>query len=90
LFPQHLPILARVLSAAVNGIEAFPVEVEVSSGWGETIIVIIGLPRIAVNELPHFLRVRIPCYSTWRGRIERINRGRGGGYLAAAGVSSTR
>jgi hypothetical protein len=34
-------MLARVLSAAVNGIEAFPVEVEVNSGWGETIIVMI-------------------------------------------------
>jgi hypothetical protein len=29
-------MLARVLSAAVNGIEAFPVEVEVNSGWGDT------------------------------------------------------
>jgi hypothetical protein len=27
-------MLARVLSAAVNGIEAFPVELEVNSGWG--------------------------------------------------------
>jgi hypothetical protein len=35
-------MLARVLSAAVNGIEAFPVEVEVNSGWGDTVIVIIG------------------------------------------------
>jgi hypothetical protein len=34
-------MLARVLSAAVNGIEVFPVEVEVNSGWGDTIIVII-------------------------------------------------
>jgi hypothetical protein len=31
-FAQHPPMLARVLSAAVNGIEAFPVEVEVNSG----------------------------------------------------------
>jgi hypothetical protein len=35
-------MLARVLSAAVNGIEAFPVEVEVNCGWGDTIIVIKG------------------------------------------------
>ena len=33
-FAQHPPMLARVLSAAVNGIEAFPVELEVNSGWG--------------------------------------------------------
>jgi hypothetical protein len=27
-------MLARVLSAAVNGIEALPVELDVNSGWG--------------------------------------------------------
>jgi magnesium chelatase family protein len=43
-------MLARVLSAAVNGIEAFPVEVEVNCGWGDTIIVIVGLPDVAVKE----------------------------------------
>jgi magnesium chelatase family protein len=43
-------MLARVCSAAVNGIEAFPVEVEVNAGWGETIIVIVGLPDAAVKE----------------------------------------
>jgi hypothetical protein len=31
-FDQHPSMLARVLSAAVNGIEAFLVEVEVNSG----------------------------------------------------------
>jgi hypothetical protein len=35
-------MLVRVLSAAVNGIEAFPVEVEVNCGWGDTIVVMIG------------------------------------------------
>jgi hypothetical protein len=30
--PQYQPMLARVLFAAVNGMEAFPVEVEVNSG----------------------------------------------------------
>jgi magnesium chelatase family protein len=48
-------MLARVLSAAVNGIEAFPVEVEVNSGWSDTKIVIVGLPDAAVKE--------------WRGRF---------------------
>ena len=43
-------MLARVLSAAVNGIEAFPVEVEVNSGWGDTTVVIVGLPDAAVKE----------------------------------------
>jgi len=37
-------MLSRVCSAAVNGIEAFPVEVEVNAGWGDTLVVIVGLP----------------------------------------------
>jgi len=43
-------MLAKICSAALNGIEAFPVEVEVNAGWGETIIVIVGLPDAAVKE----------------------------------------
>jgi magnesium chelatase family protein len=43
-------MLARVCSAAVNGIEAYPVEVEVNAGWGNTVIVIVGLPDAAVKE----------------------------------------
>ncbi len=47
---QTCAVLSRVFSAAVNGIEAFPVEVEVNAGWGDTIIVIVGLPDAAVKE----------------------------------------
>jgi magnesium chelatase family protein len=43
-------MLAKVCSAAVNGIEAYPVEVEVNSGYGDTVIVIVGLPDTAVKE----------------------------------------
>jgi magnesium chelatase family protein len=43
-------MLAKVCSAAVNGIEAYPVEVEVNTGYGDTIIVIVGLPDAAVKE----------------------------------------
>src|SRR5678815_2525239 len=43
-------MLAKVCSAAVNGIEAYPVEVEVHAGFGDTIIVIVGLPDAAVKE----------------------------------------
>jgi hypothetical protein len=39
VFAQNPPMLAQVLSAAVNGIGAFPVEVEPNSGWGDTAIV---------------------------------------------------
>jgi hypothetical protein len=43
---QNAPMLAKVCSAAVNGIEAYPVEVEVNAGHGDTIIV------VAVNKSP--------------------------------------
>ena len=43
-------MLARVCAAAVNGIEAYPVEVEVNAGWGDTLIIIVGLPDSAVKE----------------------------------------
>jgi predicted ATPase with chaperone activity len=43
-------MLARVLSAAVNGIEAFPVELKVNCGCGDTLIVIVGLPDAAVKR----------------------------------------
>src|SRR3954471_8705659 len=43
-------MLAKVCSAAVNGIEAYPVEVEVNAGWGDTLIIIVGLPDAAVKE----------------------------------------
>jgi hypothetical protein len=34
----------------INSIEANPVEVEVNSGWEDTVIVIAGLPDSAVKE----------------------------------------
>ena len=43
-------MLAKVCSAALNGIEAYPVEVEVDSGFGESYCVIVGLPDAAVKE----------------------------------------
>jgi hypothetical protein len=39
-------MLAKVCSAAVNGIEAYPVEVEVNAGYGDTVLVIV------VNKTP--------------------------------------
>jgi len=35
-------MLSRVCSAAVNGIDAYPVEVEVNAGWGDTLIVVVA------------------------------------------------
>jgi hypothetical protein len=50
--PRHLrggQGTASLFSAAVNGIEAFPVEAEVNCGWGDTIIVIVSLTDGAAN-----------------------------------------
>lgn len=43
-------MLAQINSAAVQGIEAFPIEVEVDANFGQTNIVIVGLPDAAVKE----------------------------------------
>ena len=43
-------MLSKVCSAAVNGVDAYPVEVEVNSGYGDTVIVVVGLPDAAVKE----------------------------------------
>jgi magnesium chelatase family protein len=43
-------MLARVCAAAVQGIDALPVEVEVNAGYGDTMVVIVGLPDAAVKE----------------------------------------
>jgi magnesium chelatase family protein len=56
-------MLARVFSAAVNGIEAYPVEVEVNAGWGDTIVIIVGLPDAAVKESRD--RVSTQCPASW-------------------------
>jgi hypothetical protein len=42
--PKPPVLSAKVCSAAVNGIEAYPLEVEVNAGYGDTIIVMIGAP----------------------------------------------
>jgi hypothetical protein len=39
-------MLSKVCSAAVAGIDAYPIEVEVNSGYGESFIVIV------VNKTP--------------------------------------
>ena len=43
-------MLAKVHSSAVLGIDAYPVEVEVNSGWGQPAVIIVGLPDAAVKE----------------------------------------
>ena len=49
-FSDIKPMLSRVCSAAVNGIDAYAIEVEVNCGYGDTLIVVLGLPDAAVKE----------------------------------------
>ena len=43
-------MLARVHSAAVLGIDSYPIEIEVNAGWGQPAVIIVGLPDAAVKE----------------------------------------
>lgn len=43
-------MLAKVCSASVQGIDAYPVEVEVNAAYGDLKIIIVGLPDAAVRE----------------------------------------
>src|SRR5476651_2230714 len=43
-------MLAKVYSAAVYGVDAYEVEIEVNAGAGNSAIIIVGLPDAAVKE----------------------------------------
>src|SRR6187551_2303065 len=43
-------MLAKIYSAAVYGVDAYEVEIEVNAGRGDSAIVIVGLPDTAVKE----------------------------------------
>jgi magnesium chelatase family protein len=43
-------VLTKIYSAAVYGVEAFEVEIEVNAGGGNPVIIIVGLPDAAVKE----------------------------------------
>jgi magnesium chelatase family protein len=43
-------VLARIYSAAVYGVDAYEVEIEVNAAGGSPVIVIVGLPDAAVKE----------------------------------------
>jgi hypothetical protein len=51
-------MLSKVCSAAVNGIDAYPVEVEVNSGYGDTLIIMISCDRPMLSAHPTALRPR--------------------------------
>src|SRR6516225_8592892 len=43
-------MLAKIYSAAVYGVDAYEVQIEVNGAGGEPVIVIVGLPDAAVKE----------------------------------------
>src|SRR5215467_14550908 len=43
-------MLAKIYSAAVYGVDAYEVEIEVNIGPGKPVMVIVGLPDVAVKE----------------------------------------
>jgi len=43
-------VLAKIYSAAVYGVDAFEVEIEVNGARGNPVIVVVGLPDVAVKE----------------------------------------
>lgn len=47
---SQTPVLAQIFSAAVQGIDAYLVEVEVDAGYGNTLLSLVGLPDAAVKE----------------------------------------
>ena len=43
-------MLAKVYSSAVLGVDAYEVEVEVNASPGKPLVVVVGLPDVAVKE----------------------------------------
>src|SRR3954469_14518635 len=52
-------MLAKIYSAAVYGVDAYEVEIEVNAGPGEVKMVIVGLPDAAVKESRDRVRTAI-------------------------------
>ena len=52
-------MLTQVFSGAVQGVDAYPIEIEVNAGNGDPAIVIVGLPDTAVKESKDRVRTAI-------------------------------
>jgi hypothetical protein len=74
------PMLAKVCSAAVNGIESYPVEVEVNAGYGDPIIVIIVSISPSARAVRRGMEARKSPWNRARTRgSENRERSRSGG-----------
>src|SRR5262249_38666201 len=56
-------MLAKIYSAAVYGVDAYEVEIEVNGAGGDPVIVIVGLPDAAVKKSPD----RVPTANSKSG-----------------------
>ncbi len=52
-------MLSKIRAASVWGVDALPVEVEVNSTWGDTDVIVVGLPDAAVRESKDRVRTAI-------------------------------
>src|SRR5436190_16178 len=67
-------MLAKIYSAAVYGVDAYEVEIEVNAGAGEVKMVIVGLPDAAVKESRDRVRTAIANSGyRWSRRRTTIN-----------------
>jgi len=67
-------MLAKIYSAAVYGVGAYEVEIEVNAGAGEVKMVIVGLPDAAVKESRDRVRTAIANSSyRWSRKRTTIN-----------------
>src|SRR3989440_11906915 len=67
-------MLAKIYSAAVYGVDAYEVEIEVNAGPGEVKMVIVGLPDAAVKESRDRVRTAIANSGyRWSRRRTTIN-----------------
>jgi hypothetical protein len=77
LFPplaHNRVMLAKVCSAAVNGIETYPFEEEVNASFGDIRIRALGLPRLASPRGPasvHAVGFAIDHCGFFAGQIDR-------------------
>src|SRR4051794_36507141 len=63
-------MLAKIYSAAVYGVDAYEVEIEVNGGRGDSKVIVVGLPDAAVKESRDRVTTAVANSGYWwpRGR----------------------
>ena len=71
-------MLAKIYSAAVYGVDAYEVEIEVNGAGGDPVIVIVGLPDAAVKESRDLTVNLYSCIAIFSSHITLFHRSSGG------------